>query len=144
MGAQEERVVLEFLRATEGLTLDVEAMCALMSEDFVWQVNVPLAPVLVGRDAARAEIERQNTVATGMQPGSKIRSIASNEGTVFTERIDVVRIAGNTISFHINGVFEVRNGEICAWREYFDTTDPAQRLGVDPNLFYTGIGTSGR
>ena len=136
--------MLEFLRATEGPTQDVRAMCALMSEDFVWQINVPSAPVIVGRDAARAEIERQNTVSTGMQPGSEVRSIASNEDTVFTERLDVVGIAGKTISFHINGVFEVRNGEICAWREYFDSADPAQRLGIDPKLFYAGVGASGR
>jgi limonene-1,2-epoxide hydrolase len=144
MGAQQERVVLAFLRAFEGVTMDVEAMCALMSEDFVWQINVPLAPVVVGREAARAEIERQNTVSTGMLPGSEVRSIASTENTVFTERIDVVRIAGKTIPFHINGVFEIRDGEICAWREYFDSADAALRLGIDPNLFYVGIGASGR
>ncbi len=145
MGAQEEQVVLEFLRATEGVIQDVEAMCALLTEDFEWQINVPAAPVLVGRETARAEIERQNKVSSGMLADeSEIRSIASTDDTVITERIDVVRIAGKPISFHINGVFKVRDGKICAWREYFDTADVAQRIGIDPELFYAGIGKSGR
>ena len=54
-------------------------------------------------------------------------AIASNGRTVFTERVDVVQIGRRPITFHINGIFEVRDGKVSAWREYFDTTDPARQ-----------------
>ena len=139
MGADEERVVLEFLRATEGQTQDVDAMISLMADNLIWQINVPLAPVIVGLDDARAEIERQNKFVTGMQPGSELLSIASNGPTVFTERVDVVHIGRKSVSFRINGLFEVHDGKITVWREYFDTLDAAQQLGVDGTQFYAGI-----
>ena len=140
MGVDQERVVLEFLRCAEGRTQDVEAMTARMTEDIVWRVNVPLSKVVQGRDAARAEIERQNTVSTGMLEGSEVVTIASNDNVVFTERVDVVELAGKQMTFRINGIFEVRDGQIAAWREYFDTCDMVQQLGMplgfDPNRLY--------
>ena len=57
MGAEDERVVREFLAATEGTSQDVDAMVALLDEDFVWQINVPLCGIVKGREAARALIE---------------------------------------------------------------------------------------
>lgn len=51
-----ERIVLEFVHAAYGEQMDVEAMTALMAEDFVWQLSVPLSPVITGREAARAEL----------------------------------------------------------------------------------------
>lgn len=140
MGAAEEGVVLEFLKWTEGRTQNVDEMTARLTDDFSWQVNVPLAKVVVGRDAARAEIERQNTIATGLLEGSEIRAMGSKEGTVFTERVDVVEMAGKKLTFRINGIFEVRDGKIAAWREYFDTCDMTQQLGIplgiDPERLY--------
>jgi limonene-1,2-epoxide hydrolase len=141
LGTEEERVVREFLQATEGDQQDVDAMVSRMAEDIVWQVNVPLSAVVEGRDAARTEIERQNKRSTGMLMGSAVRSIASNDGTVFTERVDVVEIAGKRVALSINGIFEVRDGKIAAWREYFDSLDLAHQLGVDASILYDDIGT---
>ena len=118
-------------------------MCALLAEDVVWQVNVPSSPVVTGRHAARDEIVRQNTVSTGMLPGSELRMIGSTEDTVFTERVDVVEVFGRRATFRIAGIFEVRDGKIAAWREYFDTADAARQLGADPNRFYEGLGERG-
>ena len=134
---------MDFLRASEGRTQDADAMSSLMADDIVWQINVPLATPIVGRDAARAEIERQNAVSTGMLHGSEIRAVASNAQTVFTERVDVVEIGGKPITFRINGIFEVRDGKVSAWREYFDTTDAAQQLGVAAAQFYSDVGAAG-
>jgi limonene-1,2-epoxide hydrolase len=140
MGAEEERLVREFLHFGEGRSQNVDELTSRMAEDVVWQVNVPLSAVVVGREAARAEIERQNTISTGMLEGSEIRTVGSSGDTVFTERIDVCEVGGKRISFHINGIFEVRDGKIAAWREYFDTCDMAEQLGIamglDPKRLY--------
>ena len=89
MGTGIERTVLEFVHAAYGEHMDVDAMTALMADDFVWQLNVPLSPIIYGRDAARAELEKHNQLASGMVEGSEIRTVISNEDTVVVERLDV-------------------------------------------------------
>ncbi|MBV1918313.1 MAG: hypothetical protein KUG65_09680 [Sphingomonadaceae bacterium] len=44
-------------------------------------------------------------------------------GTVLTERIDHMRDAdGRTLmSIRVMGTFDVKDGKIAAWRDYFDT-----------------------
>lgn len=127
-----EQLVLDFLHAAYGEHMDVEAMTALMAEDFVWQLHVPLSPVVAGRDAARAELEKHNSLSTGMIDGSEIRAIVSNTDTVVVERVDVNAMNGVAVTFHVTAIFEVRDGAITHWREYWDTSHVAQQLGIDP------------
>lgn len=53
----------------------------------------------------------------------EMRSIAAAGNTVLTERIDyVVDGEGNvTLTCPIMGTFEVRDGKIARWRDYFDS-----------------------
>jgi limonene-1,2-epoxide hydrolase len=37
-----------------------------------------------------------------------------------TERIDVFTLAGRTFDLQVMGAFEVNDGKIKAWRDYFD------------------------
>jgi limonene-1,2-epoxide hydrolase len=134
MGAYEEQLALEFLRCCEGENQDVDGLTALMSDDIVWQINVPSWRSRIGREAARAELQRANTISTGLLPGSEIRHIASNERAVFVERVDVFRMGEKTITLHINAVLEVEDGKIVAWREYYDSVDLAKQLGVDAGV----------
>jgi limonene-1,2-epoxide hydrolase len=130
MGAEQEQVALRFLGLAKGQQQDADGLVALMSEDIVWQVTVPSAPI-IGRQAARAELERQNAIASGLLPGSEIRGIASNDRQVFVERVDVFEMGGKSVTLHISGVLEVDGGEIAAWREYFDLADLASQLGIE-------------
>jgi len=136
MGTGIERTVLDFVHAAYGEHMNVDAMTALMADDFVWQLNVPLSPIIYGRDAARAELEKHNQLASGMVEGSEIRTVISNEDTVVVERLDVNLIGGTRVTFHVTAIFEVRDGAITCWREYWDTGDIARQLGSDqPNMF---------
>jgi limonene-1,2-epoxide hydrolase len=141
VGTGIERIVLDFVHAAYGEHMDVEAMTAFMAEDFVWQLNVPLSPVIRGRDAARAELEKHNQLASGMVDGSEIRTVVSNEDTVVVERLDVNLIAGVRVTFHVTAIFEVRDGAITCWREYWDTGDIARQLGGDPANMFEQIGS---
>lgn len=127
-----EQLVLDFIHAAYGEHMDVEAMTALMAEDFVWQLHVPLSPVVVGRDAARAELEKHNSLSTGMIEGSEIRTLVSSADTVVVERVDVNAMNGVAVTFHVTAIFEARDGAITHWREYWDTSHVAQQLGIDP------------
>lgn len=54
---------------------------------------------------------------------SEVLAIAAAGGSVLTERIDhVLRADGSAIdSCPCMGIFEVADGKITAWREYYDT-----------------------
>ncbi|OBH46598.1 terpene synthase [Mycobacterium mantenii] len=134
-----EKIVVDFIHAAYGQSMDVDAMTALMADDFVWQLHVPLSPVVRGRDAARAELEKHNTLSTGMIEGSEIRTIVSDTDTVIVERVDVNAMNGVAVTFHVTALFEVRDGAITHWREYWDTTDVARQLGIDPALMFAPL-----
>jgi limonene-1,2-epoxide hydrolase len=126
-----EQLVLDFIHAFYGQTIDIDAAIALVAEDFNWQLHVPLSPVVVGRDAARAELEKHNSLSTGMIEGSEIRTIVSTGDTVIVERIDVNSLGGQPVTFHVVAVFEVRDGAITHWREYWDTSHVAKQIGIE-------------
>jgi limonene-1,2-epoxide hydrolase len=84
-----EKIVFDFIHAAYGQSMDIDAMTALMADEFVWQLHVPLSPVVRGRDAARAELEEHNILSTGMIEGSEIRTIVSDSDTVIVEQVDV-------------------------------------------------------
>ena len=134
-----EKIVVDFIHAAYGDRMDVEAMTALISDDFVWQLHVPLSPVVVGRDAARAELEKHNELSTGMIEGSEIRTIVSNNDTVVVERIDVNAMNGVAVKFYVTAIFEVRDGAITHWREYWDTAHVARQLGIDPAHMFDAL-----
>jgi len=139
MKNENEQIVLDFIHAAYGERMDIDAMTALMADDFVWQLHVPLSPVVVGRDAARAELEKHNTLATGMIEGSEIRTVVSSGDTVVVERVDVNAMNGVAVTFNVTAIFEVRDGAISHWREYWDTSHVARQLGIDPALMFAPL-----
>jgi limonene-1,2-epoxide hydrolase len=79
--------------------------------------NIPIDPV-TGVDAIKA------TIAGFTQGVEKIEfrvdNIAADADVVLTERVDVFHLPGNTIELPVMGTFEVKDGKITAWRDYFD------------------------
>ena len=139
MKNENEQIVLDFIHAAYGQSMDIDAMAASMADDFVWQLHVPLSPVIVGRDAARAELEKHSQLSTGMIEGSEIRTIVSTNDTVVVERVDVNAMNGIAVTFNVTAIFEVRDGSITHWREYWDTSHVAQQLGIDPALMFAPL-----
>ena len=97
-------------------TKDLDEIIGFFSDDAVYH-NIPLAPV-VGPDQIRATIE-------GFSGGVdqivfRVDNIAADGGTVLTERHDIFTFANGEIDLPVMGTFEVRDGKITAWRDYFD------------------------
>ena len=97
-------------------TGDLDAIAAFFTDDAVYH-NIPVAPV-VGPEAIRATIEG----FTGGVESIELRldAIAASGGTVLTERVDIFRFPNGVISLPVMGAFEVVDGKIAAWRDYFD------------------------
>jgi limonene-1,2-epoxide hydrolase len=66
-------------------------------------------------------------------PGSELRNVASKGGLVFAEWIDAFELGGKRVVLPVVGVFEVREGKVAVWREYFDTAEIAKQLGIQPS-----------
>jgi limonene-1,2-epoxide hydrolase len=51
----------------------------------------------------------------------KVLRSAANGNTVLNERVDIFDLGGGKkIELPVAGVFEVRDGKIALWRDYFD------------------------
>jgi limonene-1,2-epoxide hydrolase len=95
---------------------DAEAMRPFFTDDVVYH-NIPMDPA-VGIDATIALIES----FLGMFDGLVIETthLAVNDNVVLTERIDTFTIGHIVAPLPVMGTFEVRDGKISAWRDYFD------------------------
>lgn len=107
------RIVTAFIDHLNALQLD-EAF-ALLADDIVYH-NIPMSPV-TGPDAVRAVFAQIPYTALEFI----VHHSAEQDGTVLNERTDRFRLAdGRWVELRVMGVFEVVDGRITAWRDYFD------------------------
>ena len=99
--------------------VDGDAIAACFTEDGVWH-NMPYAPV-TGREAIRVAVSR--FLAGMAEAHFEVRfSGEVAKGVVMNERVDIFRRVDDTeLRFAVMGVFEVREGLIANWRDYFDS-----------------------
>lgn len=131
MRRSRDRIVTEFLGLFHATTLDMPRIRAAFSEDARWQPVVPTASVMEGRDRICAEIERQYRLYADC--ACKILNVATSGATVFTERVDDVRMLADdrTVVTRVVGVFDLdADDKIVWWREYWDTLDIADQIGI--------------
>ncbi|MFM8303287.1 MAG: limonene-1,2-epoxide hydrolase family protein [Actinomycetota bacterium] len=95
---------------------DVDRILGYFAADAVYH-NIPVEPA-VGHDAIRAVVEMFVPPADEIE--FVIHTMISSGDLVFTERTDRFVMGDKTISLPVAGVFEVRDGRIVAWRDYFD------------------------
>jgi len=62
----------------------------------------------------------------------EIRHILADGDVVMTERVDHFQVGNNRISVPCMGVFELRNGKILAWRDYWDAQFESQMPSPQP------------
>jgi limonene-1,2-epoxide hydrolase len=107
-------VVKKFCAAIE--EKDLSAVKALLDEKVVYH-NIGSEPAK-GRDATLAAIRFQFDTFDPI--AFRIRNLATDGDTVLTERVDEVTANGVTAPVPVMGTFEVNNGRIVHWRDYFD------------------------
>jgi limonene-1,2-epoxide hydrolase len=109
-------LIREFCAAFGEGQPDLDRITGFFTEDAVYH-NIPVEPV-VGPDAIRATLASFTTGIEALE--FRVLAIAAVGGTVLTERVDVFRYPGKEISLPVMGTFEVVDGRIAAWRDYFD------------------------
>ena len=96
--------------------IDLDAIIDCFTEDAIYH-NIPMEPVQ-GQAAIREVLKGFMGAATEVQ--WDMLNIASNGGTVLTERVDKFKINGTWVELPVMGTFEVTADRITAWRDYFD------------------------
>jgi limonene-1,2-epoxide hydrolase len=109
-----EQVVSAFMAAFD--RKDLDGALALVTDDCYYD-NVPLgdmrgrekmreflAPIVAGNEPVQFEVLRQ----------------AAGDKVVMNERIDRFVMNGKPVALPVSGVFEVVDGKISFWRDYFD------------------------
>ncbi|MEA2624901.1 MAG: limonene,2-epoxide hydrolase [Candidatus Binatota bacterium] len=95
---------------------DLDGAMKLVADDCVYH-NIPLDPV-TGPAAIRATLEGFVQMLGSIEIDTK-RQVASGD-LVMNERIDTFSPPGKSrFGLPVAGAFEVKNGKITAWRDYF-------------------------
>ena len=121
-----EEVVLEFMTASLSAwpTGDATQLAHFFSADAEYR-NGPVPPVK-GRERIVASMAEMMKI--GGEVDAELRHVVTDGGVVMTERVDHVRLGEATASLRIAGVFEVCDGVITAWRDYFDANEFSAEL----------------
>jgi limonene-1,2-epoxide hydrolase len=133
MGRLQEDTIRAFLAAwgDEQHRPDVDRIVSMFAPNGQWTLYVPNGPVIRGREALRAEIERQLAYVAWTECG--LLHIVSDDRRVVTERADRFCKNGHVVSHALMAVYELDDdGLITDWREYFDTYDLAKQSGSTP------------
>lgn len=124
-----EKIVRDFMAAFMETwpTGDAATLSRFFSEDAEY-CNGPLEPVH-GREAIVADLARM--MGLGGEVDAEICHLLSDGAVVMTERVDYLRLGGKTAALRIAGIFEVHDGVITRWRNYFDPKEFGAQLSTE-------------
>jgi len=120
-----EQVVRDLCSALE--KHDAEAFRLLLTDDVVYH-NIPMEPA-VGIDAAVTFLDGFFTMFDSTT--IKILNLAVRGSVVLTERVDTFTLGEKIAPLPVMGAFEIRDGRVCAWRDYFDMAQVTSMLSGD-------------
>ena len=108
-------------------TMDLDQIMSHFADDAVY-TNVPIDPPNEGSEAIRKTIEGFMGMA------QKIEFVVHHQtenaqGVVMNERTDRFLIGERWAEAPVMGVFEIADGKIQAWRDYFDLAQFSSQMG---------------
>jgi limonene-1,2-epoxide hydrolase len=113
--------------------MQLDQALALLAPDVVYH-NIPMTPV-IGPAAVRAAFDQIPYEAMQWF----VHCSAESEGHVLNERTDRFRLKdGRWVELRVMGSFEVQDGRITAWRDYFDLGQWMAQLAPQPAVQDSG------
>ena len=122
MSNDNERLVLDFCDAWS--RRDVDELIGYLAADAVYH-NIPMDPVQ-GHEQIRSVFGL--FVPPSSEISWKVLNVASAGDVVLTERVDSFVMGAKRVDLPVAGVFEIRDGKIAAWRDYFDMNTWSSQL----------------
>lgn len=123
MTATNEEVIREFIATWSNL--DAEELADYFTEDGIYH-NIPSEPV-----RGRENIERfiAGFIAPWDSTEWDIINLLAEGNLVMVERLDRTTVNGNPVDLPCFGIFEMEDGKISVWRDYFDLATYTDALG---------------
>ena len=112
-----EKIVLDFIESWN--KLDYDSIYAAMSEDIFYH-NIPMEPC---NGIAETKALFGGGAFDFDEAQWDVHAIATNGDVVLTERTERFKMAGQWIAIRVMGTFEIENGKIAKWRDYFDLAE---------------------
>ena len=94
-----------------------EEILEFFSEDAVYH-NIPMPPVQ-GKAGIKSVLDMFLRPAESAE-FIVLKIAEGDDGAVLTERLDKFSFGGKNVELSVAGVFELSEGKITAWRDYFD------------------------
>ncbi|WP_205877503.1 limonene-1,2-epoxide hydrolase [Mycobacterium camsae] len=110
------RAVENFLNALQNE--DFDTVDELLHDNLVYE-NVGFSRIRGGRKTTALLSKMQGRIGFEV----KIHRIAADGSAVLTERTDALILGPLRLQFWVCGTFELHDGRITLWRDYFDTFD---------------------
>jgi limonene-1,2-epoxide hydrolase len=107
-----------------GKGVTVDEIVDYFTDDAVYH-NIPVDPV-TGKEAIKATIAMFTTGVDRVE--FRVRHLVADGNVVMTERVDAFYLPNKTIELPVMGTFELRDGKIAAWRDYFDLNQYMSQL----------------
>jgi limonene-1,2-epoxide hydrolase len=123
MSAENEKLVTDF--CVSWSRKNVEDILSYLTDDIFYH-NIPMEP-MVGKAAVRKFVEP--FLKDAQSAVFEIKHTTSAGNVVMNERVDRFVMGPKKIELPVAGVFEIRNGKISAWRDYFDLTSFTKQMG---------------
>jgi len=98
---------------------NIDQLLTFFAADAIY-TNIPIDPPNVGVEAIRKAIEGFAAAAEEIEFIVHASAENAETGIVMNERTDRFKIGGKWVEARVMGVFELRDGKIHAWRDYFD------------------------
>lgn len=117
-------IVTKFVREFDRPAPDGAMLGAYFTEDAVYH-NIPMQPI-TGREAIAKMLGGMS--ATMQSAGWEVKHQVSEGNVVMNERVDRFKVGAKDVSVRVVGVFELRDGKIAAWRDYFDLAEFQSQL----------------
>ena len=109
-----ERLVRDFCDAF--VAHDAEALRPFLADDVTYH-NIPMDPI-DGVDATIAFLAGFLGMCDKLE--FELRHVVARGDVVLTERVDTFTIGQVVAPVPVMGTFEITDGKISAWRDYFD------------------------
>ena len=97
-------------------TVNPDEIAEFFTDDAVYH-NIPMDPI-TGRDAIQTFIG--GFAGGAKQINFRVNNIVADGDVVLTERVDVFELPNGKVELPVMGTFEVKDGKIAAWCDYFD------------------------
>ena len=115
-----EKVVRSFVDSWT--TKPIDEIVGHLDENVLF-VNIPDPKPIKGRKDAKAFLEpffKKDPLIVPFSFKVEIKHLAANGADVLLDRVDTFVIAGKTWEVPVATYFEVKNGKITVWKDYFD------------------------